>query len=300
MMAAKISWERIAEIMKTVLQELAAAGGEARVGALIRAAEPKLNLTEYERAVLEKSGYVRWHTVVHFYSIDLVKSGFIKKEGGKWYLTETGRQVLTLPAAELLDKANEGYKRWAAQRGDKPPAKKAVEEEDPEKIERQAAYDQALGQAAAEIEEHISRMGWYDFQTLVGELLVAMGYHVPFIAPLGPDGGVDVVAYKDPLGTTAPRIRVQVKHRGQKVSGNEVRELQGVLKREGDIGLIVSSGGFTAEAEHEIRSSNKHIEAMDLNRLIKLWQEHYEKVREAGKKLLPLVKLYFLAPTEES
>ena len=39
---------------------------------------------------------------------------------------------------------------------------------------------------------------------------------------------------------------------------------------------------------------------MDLGRLIKLWQENYDKVREPGKKLLPLVKLYFLAPTEES
>jgi hypothetical protein len=26
---------------------------------------------------------------------------------------------------------------------------------------------------------------------------------------------------------------------------------------------------------------------------------HYDSVREAGKLLLPLVKLYFLAPTEE-
>lgn len=299
-MAAKIPWERIAEFMKTVLQELASAGGEARVGALIKAAEPKLNLSEYERAVLEKSGYVRWHTVVHFYSIGLVKSGLIKKEGGKWYLTEPGRDALRLPAVELLERAEEGYKQWAAKRHDGQHTKKAAEDIDTEEIERQAAYDQALGQANAEIEEHIGRMGPYDFQSLVAELLVAMGYHVPFVAPQGPDGGVDVVAYKDPLGTTAPRIRVQVKHRGQKVTVNEVRELEGVLKKEGDIGLIVSSGGFTAEADREIRSSNKHIETMDLGRLIKLWQENYDKVREPGKKLLPLVKLYFLAPTEES
>jgi len=38
---------------------------------------------------------------------------------------------------------------------------------------------------------------------------------------------------------------------------------------------------------------------MDLDRLISLWQQHYESINEAGKSLLPLVKLYFLAPTEE-
>jgi len=298
--AAKISWERIGEIMKTVLLEVEAAGGDARLRDVLRAAEPKLHLNDYERATLEKSGFIRWHTVVHFYSIDFVKSGYLKKEGGKWSLTETGREVLKLAAPDLLEKANEGYKKWAAERGPKEPTKEVADDVDTEQIERQTAYEQALEQSRAEIEEHINEMDAYAFQQVVAELMTAMGYHVPFVAPQGPDGGVDVVAYKDPLGMTSPRIRIQVKHRDAKVTVNEVRELEGVLRREGDIGLIVSSGGFTADAEREIRSSTKHIETMDLARLIKLWQEHYDRLREPGKKLLPLVQLHFLAPTQES
>ncbi len=126
-----------------------------------------------------------------------------------------------------------------------------------------------------------------------------MGYHVPFVAPPGRDGSIDIIAYKDPLGTSAPRIKVQVKHREQKLAVREVRELEGLLRKEGDIGLIVSSSGLTAEVEREIRASTKHIETMDLNRLIQLWQQHYDTIREPGKALLPLVRLYFLAPTEE-
>ena len=91
----------------------------------------------------------------------------------------------------------------------------------------------------------------------------------------------------------APRIRVQVKHREQKVTIKEVRELEAVLRKEGDIGLFVSRTGFTADAEREIRSSTKHIETMDLDRLVSLWQQHYEKLSETGKALLPLVKVYF-------
>jgi predicted Mrr-cat superfamily restriction endonuclease len=71
----------------------------------------------------------------------------------------------------------------------------------------------------------------YDFQKLVGALLVGMGYHVPRISPPGPDGGVDVVAYRDPLGVTSPRLKVQVKHRDQKVTVKEVRELEGLLRK---------------------------------------------------------------------
>ena len=80
---------------------------------------------------------------------------------------------------------------------------------------------------------------------------------------------------------------------------NGVRELEAVLRKEGDIVLFVSRTGFTADAEREIRSSTKHIETMDLDRLVSLWQQHYEKLSETGKALLPLVKVYFLAPAEE-
>jgi len=126
-----------------------------------------------------------------------------------------------------------------------------------------------------------------------------MGYHVPLVAAPGPDGGIDILAYRDPLGTVPPRIKVQVKHRDQKVSAKEVRELEGLLRKEDDIGLIVSSGGFTSDAVREIRSSAKHIETMDLDRLVALWQEHYDRLSESGKAWLPLAKIYFLAPKED-
>jgi hypothetical protein len=53
---------------------------------------------------------------------------------------------------------------------------------------------------------------------------------------------------------------------------DELTPYEGLLRRDGDIGLFVSSGGFSREAEREIRSSHKHIETMDLSRLISLWQ----------------------------
>ncbi|HSF29383.1 MAG TPA: restriction endonuclease [Candidatus Tectomicrobia bacterium] len=83
-------------------------------------------------------------------------------------------------------------------------------------------------------------MGPYEFQKLVAELLVAISYHVPFVAPPGRDGGIDLTVYKDPLGTSTPRIKVRVKHREQKLTVREVGELEALQRKEGDIGLIVS------------------------------------------------------------
>lgn len=287
-------------MMKIILTELKNAGGEAKLRDLFERSEPKLNLTEYEKAAHEKSGYIRWRSVVHFYSIDCVKAGYLQKASGRWKLTPEGEKALAKPAAEFITSAVQQYRAWKANKavsdGERPDVRDEPEEE---QLVRQTAYESAVAQARNEIEEHIDRLGWYDFQKLVAELLVAMGYHVPFVAPPGRDGGVDVIAYKDPLGTVAPRIKAQIKHKEQKVSVREVRELEALLRKDGDIGLIVSSGGFTSEVEREIRSSSKHIETMDLDGLIKLWQEYYDKLPEAGKLLMPMVKLYFLAPPEE-
>lgn len=53
------------------------------------------------------------------------------------------------------------------------------------------------------------------------------------------------------------------------------------------------------ETIRETRSSTRHIEIMDLSRLLDLWQQHYDRIGETGKMLLPLVKVFFLAPPDE-
>lgn len=288
--------------MKIVLTELKDAGGQEKLKDLFERAEPKLNLNDYEKAAHAKSGYIRWRSIVHFYSIDCVKAGYLQKSSGRWILTPEGEKALKKPPAEFIKSAVQQYRAWKANRGssqERAEADPADDEPEEDKLVRQTAYESAVEQARGEIEDHINSLGWYDFQKLVAELLVGMGYHVPFIAPPGRDGGVDAIAYKDPLGTVAPRIKVQVKHKEQKATVREVRELEALLRKDGDIGLIVSSGGFTSEVEREIRSSAKHIETMDLDRLIQLWQQHYDQIPEPGKALLPLVKLFFLTPPEE-
>jgi len=127
-----------------------------------------------------------------------------------------------------------------------------------------------------------------------------MGYYMPFVAPRGKDGGVDIRAYRDPVGSVPPRLKVQVKHREQKVNVSEVRELMGLLAKEGDVVLIVSSGGFTPDAEAAIRGSAKHIKKIDLNDLIKKWDEYYDRMKEEDRRLMPVKRIAFLAPEEST
>jgi restriction system protein len=99
-------------------------------------------------------------------------------------------------------------------------------------------------------------MNPYDFQHLVAGLLTAMAYHVSWVSPPGKDGGVDILAWPDPLGTRLPRIKVQVKRQQTAVNVDGLRSFM-ALPGDEDVGLFVCTGGFTKDAESEARARRR-------------------------------------------
>src|SRR5262249_31991521 len=88
------------------------------------------------------------------------------------------------------------------------------------------------------------------------------------------------------------------KHRSDTpASVQEVRQPMGLLQKDGDVGMFVSSGGFSGDAKATARGAHLHVELIDLDRFIALWQEFYSKLTDEDKSLLPLVPLYFYAPS---
>lgn len=293
---SSIPHERIGEYMHQALLVLKEHGGSLQSKEVMRVLSERLRLNEYELARYEKSGYVRWESVLHFYSIGLKKAGWLRKQKGYWVITPEGEEAVKLLPLDLYNKANVAYAEW---RKANPKESEPEESLEPTEITANSiTLEQAESNATAGIEAYIRNLNAYEFQDLVAALLRAMGFHIPFVAPKGKDGGVDIVAYKDPLGAQPPRIKVQVKHRQEKCGPQTVRELLGVIRKEGEVGLIVSSGGFTTDAIVEMQKSPVHIEAIDLSNLISLWQEHYGKLDEEDKKLLPLRSIAFLDEEE--
>jgi restriction system protein len=135
----------------------------------------------------------------------------------------------------------------------------------------------------------------YDFQNLVAGLMRGMGYYVNWIAPRGKDRGVDIVALSDPLGTAGPRIKVQVKRERDKTSATTLRAFYSVL-HEGDIGVFVTLGGFTSDAEAEARNEIRRIRLIDATGFFRLWASHYEDIPEQDRRRLPISFVPFLAP----
>ncbi|QIN36837.1 restriction endonuclease [Legionella longbeachae] len=302
---AKSRSKKIAE--KTIFAAfniLKNAGGELRGKEVIDKIRETVEFDDYEKQIYEKTGNVRWESILHFYTIDCMKAGYLRKNKGLWILTNEGAEAIKLGPENLLNSANKIYREWNAVRKTENPESEiediAIEQAsiDTGTVQK-ALLDQNEENANAGIREFIYKKNPYEFQDLVAALLDAMGYHISHITERGPDGGIDIVAYTDPLGTKQPRIIVQVKHRPlDSVASDAIQKLSGTLKRNTDVGIFVTSGQFSKPAIKEAINSREHIELIDFDRLIELWIEYYPKMRDDQKNLLPLHPIYFLGSNE--
>ena len=61
-----------------------------------------------------------------------------------------------------------------------------------------------------------------------------------------------------------------------------------------DVGLFVTTGGFTKDAWETARAEqNRKVTLLDLDRLFDLWVEHYAKLDDTARRRLPLKPIYF-------
>ena len=155
--------------------------------------------------------------------------------------------------------------------------------------------EDTLAQAHELIKDKLLKLSPDEMEDLAAAILRAMGYKTR-VMPKGRDRGVDVLASPDGLGLEEPRIKVEVKHRsGTSIGSQDIRSFLGGL-REGDKALYISTGGFTQDAKYEADRSKIPLTLLGLDDLADLIVTHYEGFDIEGKRLMPLVKVYF--PTE--
>jgi restriction system protein len=268
---------------------------------LLRELEERVPPTPHEDGEYPSNpGVRRYGKIVRFASINIVKAGWLVKDKGIWALTAEGAAALDRfpDPEEFYREAKRLYRAWAKERTVVAGDEGAEADSEPEG-EALTSFEEAEEAAWSEIRRHVAEMPPYDFQDLVAALLKAMNYHVAWVSPPGPDRGIDLIAYSDPLGTSNPRIVVQVKRRAadSRISADELRSFMAVLG-DRDVGIYIASGGFTNEAEREARSQERRrLTLVDTTRLVELWIEHYARLDDTDRQRLPLKPVYFLAPT---
>ena len=283
----------ISKTMNAAMKLLKENGGSMSFQELKKRIEETVEFTEWELSTpSEKTNKPRWELNMAFYSIDYIKAGFLSKDSGVWYLTPEGEKMLAQSPEKIFAAAHTAYRISKREN-----AKYEQIDEDIKDITEPTAselLEEAEAKAMDGLREYVRSMDWQDFQKLVAALLHAMGYYVPFVAPQGPDGGIDVLAYERDSGA-GQRLFVQAKRfHNTNVGVDVVRNLAALLHKDSDIGMVVTSGRFTSEALRFAQSCKYNLRLVDLAELIKLWIAYYDRLTPSERAYMPIQPIYFL------
>jgi len=291
----EVTRRRTGEMLRELFEVLLPAPDGTQARDALTQLERRLTLSEYEKGEYASGGR-RFDKIVRFATVDLVKAGWLHKEKGRWTVTADGKkayQQFVDPEA-FYKKAVRLYHQW---KQSQPEDIETIDQEPEKEASAKAAsitLEEAEEQAWREVDQYLRAINPYEYQEIVASLLRAMGYHVSWIAPPGKDGGIDIMAASDPLGTQSPRIKVQVKRQSQTVTVDGLRAFMALLG-DGDVGIFVSVGGFTKDARDEARAQERRkVTLLNNEELFDLWVEYYDKLKDQDRRRLPLQPIYFL------
>ena len=160
-----------AKVIFAAFQILKENGGELNGREVIEKVGNRVELDDWAKSKYEKSGYIRWQSILHFFSIDCIKAGYLIKKKGTWYLTPEGEASIDLGEAELLESATRAYRKWKKE--------KEIEDNEDEiddtsksssDKEQEATIDEIEQIALDGIKSHIRSKNPYEFQDLVAAL----------------------------------------------------------------------------------------------------------------------------------
>ena len=171
--------ELAAKVIFETFKILKEAGGELRGREIVDKIGRSLIFDDWAKTIYEKTGNTRWQSILHFFTIDCIKAGFLRKDKGVWILTKEGEDAINLGPVGLLDRASELYYKWAD-------AKKEGEiiKQDGEELSvgseqlQKANLEQLEEKSIDDLRNYVINKNPYEFQDIVAALLRAMGYTI--------------------------------------------------------------------------------------------------------------------------
>ena len=116
-----------------------------------------------------------------------------------------------------------------------------------------------------------------------------MGYSAR-VSPPGADGGIDIVATRDPLGVERPLLKVQCKSGSGAISASDVQALNGTLA-DAELGVFIAVGGYTAPARQAAAGMPK-MRLIGPEELLELILTHYPQLPDEAKQAIPLRRVW--------
>lgn len=131
-----------------------------------------------------------------------------------------------------------------------------------------------------------------EFEEFTAALLRALGYQAR-VTQYTQDGGVDVIAHRDPLGVEPPQIKVQCKHLTGTIGAPEVQQLVGT-QGTGEHSLFVTLGNYSRDALM-IERQRPGLRLLNGEDIVSLTLENYDKLPERWRSVIPLTSVLVVA-----
>lgn len=175
--------------------------------------------------------------------------------------------------------------------GDSPAGPPLVVDPEPEELDLVPTAGQTEQATQDAIVEALLGVSPEQFEQLTADLLRAMGYQARTTQYVA-DGGVGVIAHRDPLGLEPPIIKVQCKRMSSAQGGPQVQQLLGTLAP-GELGLFVTLGTYTTQA-FAIERSRRDLRLLGGADIARLVLEHYPRLPQRWRDLVPLRQVWVL------
>lgn len=140
------------------------------------------------------------------------------------------------------------------------------------------------------------KLSHQDFEEFTAALLRAVGYQAR-VTQYSQDGGVDVIAHRDPLGVEPPQIKVQCKHRTGTVGAPDVQQLIGT-QGPGELSLFVTLGSYSRDAL-AIERQRPGLRLLSGEDVVTMVLENYTELPEAWRSIIPLTRVLVVADIAE-
>lgn len=129
---------------------------------------------------------------------------------------------------------------------------------------------------------------------LVADILEVLGFHCE-VSPPGPDGAVDIIAGRGPLGLDSPALIVEVKSAPTAIDVKVVRGLHSAMtQHRADQGLLVAWGGVTKEAAREFKRDRTSFRIWESEEILDRLFETSDRLPAATRARIPLKQAWVL------
>jgi len=272
---------------------------EIRVINLAEICAKHFNLTSEEKNIgYEKSSGLKYIHRTWWAVTFLRQAGLLEKpKRGYIKITKKGKEVLDSGIKEINEKYLHKFPEFInfLNRSKKKDETKKSDEKDltaEEKI--QSSVDEINEVVKSDILERILKQNAYFFESLVVDLLKAMGYaganNFAEVTKKTRDGGIDGILYQDALGLDKVFVQAKRYKEDNLVQGKEMTNFIGSLEVKGtNKGIFITTSEFSKDAFEKIKDSSKNVITINGNKLTDLMLQYSVGVRNEKIHNIPRV-----------